>query len=114
MARSFRREKVSSLIQEELNNLLIREIEFKDALVTLTGVDVSSDLEVARVRFSVIPSEKSGYVLKILEKFKGRLQNWLLKKINIKPMPRLMFEIDYGIANAAKVEKLLIDEDNKL
>ncbi|MEK9183794.1 MAG: 30S ribosome-binding factor RbfA [Patescibacteria group bacterium] len=111
--RAFRKEKIGSLILEELNNILIREIEFKDALVTLTDVDVSSDLEIAKVGFSVIPSEKSDYVLKILNKFKGRLQFWLLKKINIRPMPKLMFKINYGIENAAEVEKLLLEEDNK-
>ncbi len=112
--RPFRKEKIGSLILEELNNILIREIEFKDALVTLTNVDISSDLEIARVGFSVIPSEKADYVLKILEKFTGRLQFWLLRKMNIRPMPKLLFKIDYGIENAARVEKLLLDKDNKI
>ena len=111
--KTHRRERVGSLIHEELNNLIIREIEFKEALVTITGVDVTDDLENARVRFSVLPSKKSEDILKILNKFRGRLQNWLLKKINIKPMPNLMFEIDYGIENAAQVEKLLLKDDNK-
>lgn len=104
--RFHRKERVSKLILEELNNIIIRELEFRDALVTLTNVEVSSDLEVAVVKFSALPSEKGEEVLRIFKKFAGRLQNWLLKKINIKPMPRLRFEIDRGLENAAEVERL--------
>lgn len=110
--RFHRKERIGKLILEELNNVISRELEFKEALVTLTDVKVSDDLEVAAVRFSVIPSEKSGEVLKILEKFTGRFQHRLLKKINIKPLPRIRFEIDHGIENAAEIEKLLIKEHN--
>jgi len=34
----------------------------------------------------------------------------LLKKINIKPMPRLIFEIDRGLEHAANVEKALLNQ----
>jgi len=103
-----RKERISKLILEELNNIIVRELEFKDVLVTLTDVEVSTDLETALVKFSVLPFEKADQVLKILNKFAGRLQYWLLKKINIKPMPRIKFEIDRGLENAAEIEKLTL------
>lgn len=111
--RFHRKERVSKLILEELNNIISRELEFKDALVTLTDVQVSEDLEVAVVKFSVIPSEKAKEALRILEKFTGRLQHWLLKRVNIKPLPHVRFEIDYGLENAAEIEKITIKEHNK-
>ncbi len=110
--RFHRKERISKLILEELNNIISREIEFKDALLTLTDVQVSDDLKVAVVKFSVIPSEKAKDVLKVLERFAGRLQHWLLKRINIKPLPHIKFEIDHGLENAAEIEKLLIKEHN--
>lgn len=108
--RFHRKERVSKLILEELNNIISRELEFKGALVTLTGVAVTSDLGIAVVKFSALPSEKSGEVLRILGKFSGRLQILLLKKINIRPMPRIRFEIDHGLENAAEIEKLLLKD----
>lgn len=110
----YRRERISKLILEELNNWISKELEFRGALVTLTDVEVSPDLEVAIVKFSVIPSDKAPEAFKILEQFTSRLQGWLLKKINIKPLPRLRFELDRGLENAAEVEKLsLLDHDSQ-
>lgn len=106
----FRKERVSSLIQEELNKIILREIEIPGALITITGVDVSKDLERAIVKFSVYPSDQAEKVLKILEKNRRHLQYLLIKKINIKPMPKISFKIDYGPEKAARVEKVLLNK----
>lgn len=112
--RFHRPDRVSDLIIEELNKLIVHEIEFEPGvLVTITDVEVVKDLQIARVKISVIPSEKSPRILEILQKFAGRLQHWLWKKINIRPMPRLEFEIDRGLERAADIEKKLLDEYNK-
>jgi len=93
--RFHRPERVSDLIIEELNKLIVREIEFEPGvLVTITDVAVDRRLDTAKVRISVIPLEKTERVLEILQKFAGRLQRWLWKKINIRPMPRIEFTID--------------------
>lgn len=90
--------------------LIEREMEFPGALATITGVDVSKKLEAARIRISVIPSDKAAHVFSKLEKARGKLQFLLNRKLNIKPMPRIIFEIDPGPENAAKVEKALLGE----
>ena len=91
---------------------MLREIEFP-TLVTITGVEVSKKLDIARVLLSVIQSKFDAKVLTIAEREEGHLQYLLAKKINIRPMPRIKFEIDYGAENAAKVEKLLMDEHTR-
>ena len=104
----FRAERVGKLMREELAKMIIREVEF-GALVTITEVEVEKKLEHARVLVSVLPASKEKSVLAALKKEAGHFQHLLLKKINIKPMPRIAFEIDRGLANAAKVEKALLD-----
>lgn len=106
----FRAERVGSLIQRELNKILLKEIEIPGALITITNVDVSSDLERAIIKFSVYPSNKAKDVFKILEKNCRHLQYFLMKKINIKPMPKISFKIDYGPEKAARVEKALLNK----
>ncbi|OGY62865.1 MAG: ribosome-binding factor A [Candidatus Harrisonbacteria bacterium RIFCSPHIGHO2_01_FULL_44_13] len=106
----FRAQRVSSLIRDELNKLLLRYVEIPEALTTITDVAVSKDLDRAVVKFSVLPSEKAERVLKILNKARGNLQYRLLRKINIKPMPQIAFEIDYGPTKAASIEKALMNE----
>ncbi|HEY4475329.1 MAG TPA: ribosome-binding factor A [Candidatus Paceibacterota bacterium] len=110
----YRSDRVSSLIEKELGMLLIKEIETPGALITITAVEVQRKMERAVVKFSVIPSEKAPEVLKILGKAAGRLQFMLSRKLNIKPMPKIVFEIDRGPENAAQVEKALLSDNNSV
>ncbi len=104
-----RHQRVESLIQSELNKIILKELEFPADLVTITSIEVQKDLDHATVNISVLPSEKSEEVLKILVKNRKHLQYLLLKKINIRPMPEIRFKIDYGIQEAAKMEKVFLD-----
>jgi len=121
-----RPERVANLIKEELSKIISRELEFSNCLVTITGVEIDKKLERAVVNFSVFspcqgcPSRQidecvegtprdAESVLKILDKNCGYLQYLLAKKINIKPMPKIVFKIDKGLEKAAEIEKLLLE-----
>lgn len=106
--RFFRSDRVQKLIREELAKIIIREMEFGNALVTITEVGVDKKLEHAEVRVSVIPSEAAPRALAALKEWTGKLQYLLTKKINIKPMPRIAFALDLGPGNAANVEKVIL------
>ncbi|MBU6500625.1 MAG: ribosome-binding factor A [Patescibacteria group bacterium] len=110
---NYRPLRVSKLIKEELGELLLKNLEFPGVLVTITDVNVSSKLDIARVELSVLPVDATKKVFKAVNAAQKELQYLLLKKINIKPMPQIMFEVDHGAENAAKVEKLLIQDNNK-
>ncbi|HAS94996.1 TPA: ribosome-binding factor A, partial [Candidatus Wolfebacteria bacterium] len=43
----YRKERLSNLIEEELSNIIVRELEFDGALVTITGVELSEDSDFA-------------------------------------------------------------------
>ncbi|MDI6734390.1 MAG: ribosome-binding factor A [Patescibacteria group bacterium] len=92
--RPYRNLKIANLIQEELSKLFIRELDFDNALVTIINVIVDEDLLHSRVRLGIIPYEKGPEVFTLLQKHRGRLQHVLLKKLNIKPMPHIAFEIE--------------------
>ena len=111
--RFYRSQRVEKLIREELSKILVREFEFPAALVTVTEVEVDKKLEHAKAMVSVIPSLSGGFALGILDKNIGMIQHMLLKKINIKPMPRISFALDRGMENAARVEKVLIKEEGE-
>ena len=110
---NYRPLRMAQLIRDELGKLLIREMEFDGALVTITEVLVTEKLDHAKVLVSIFPEAQADATLKILHATSGNLQHELLRKLNIKPMPRIEFHIDHGPANAAKVEKKLLEEDNK-
>lgn len=103
----YRQEKVNSLIREELAKIILRAIEFPDSLVTITEVDTEDNMDKSVVSFSVLPPEKAGDVLKIFNRNSSRLNHLLAEKIHIKPMPRIVFEIDHSLEKAARIEKIL-------
>ena len=106
-----RPERASSLIMEELGKLILKEIEIPGALATITEVNVTNDLLRAVVKVSVYPTEKSDAVKKALDQARGTLQHLLMKQMNIRPMPQIFFEIDYGQELAARIEKKLMKSE---
>lgn len=105
---NFRSLRVANLIHEELSKIIVREMEFPESLVTISSVEVDKKMERAIVNVSVIPDENFKRVMKALEKERPRLHHILFKKINIKPMPDIIFREDRGLERAAAVEKALI------
>ena len=100
-----RPERVVNLIKEELSKLIARELEFPDSLMTIIDVEIDKKFSRAIVNFSVLPSGKFEQALKILEGNRRHLQYLLMKKINIKPMPEIIFKADRGLEKAAEIEK---------
>lgn len=113
MPRRFRDLKSSSLIREELGEIILRELEFGGALITITEVEVSPDMKTAKINFSVLPAEKAERVLNVLNKFRRKLQYLLQRKIEMKPMPQISFVIDRGLAKAADLEKVFLEVEKK-
>jgi ribosome-binding factor A len=112
---NFRPLRVAGLIQEELSKLIIREVDIPEgALATIVGVDVDRKLEHAKIRVSIFPKEKEKEGLAALVKRQGDMQYLLMKKINIKPMPRIAFEKDSGHEAAAQVEKIAMELGDEL
>lgn len=106
----YRKEKIGSLMAEELSQYLLREMEFPGTLITVTEVRVSEDLENAIVKFSAFPSEKAPEALKILNGGKKKIYHFLLKKMRMRKPPEITFQIDRGPEEAAKVEKALLNK----
>lgn len=108
-----RQEKVNSLLQKVIAEHL-REQDFEDlkGLVTITGVDVSPDLEYARVFFSVIGQEPEE-VTQILKKNIYQIQGWLNRKLTMRKVPRVTFLSDYSGEYAGHIGKLLKDIHNE-
>lgn len=112
-----RPERVGALIQKELGRIILREMETRDALVTITSVDVDKKLEHAMVYVSVllsgetVPAKAEERADRAVERLNARrpyLQTLLHHTLNIRPMPTIVFKRDRGLERAANVEKALL------
>jgi ribosome-binding factor A len=114
---SFRIEKVSKLIKEEISLIFLYKL--KDpafGLITITNVKVSPDLRVAKIYFSVFDKEKRQLALEKMNEAKAFIRSELAQRIKIRFVPELDFYIDDTIDHVEKIEgilKKLHENDNQ-
>jgi len=110
MPREFsRNQRLGNQVLRTLNELL--RFESKDPtlkLVSLTSVDLSRDLSVARVYFSLLdPNGDPEAVMAGLERASGFLRGRLGREIKIRHVPELRFHHDDSAAEAQRISSLI-------
>lgn len=104
---STRQEKVNSLLQQEIASYLNRERpEGITGLVTITAVEVTADLEHAKVFFSVVGQEEE-VVLEILKQNIYDIQGVLYDQLEMRKVPRIAFVADTSGQYAGHISKIL-------
>lgn len=99
---------VNELIKRELSQILLRELDFPEkVLVTITDVKTSSNLSQVRVWISAIPESHSEKVLRILNKQIYFIQQVLNKRLNMRPVPKIVFAREKQFSEAARIEQVL-------
>lgn len=111
--RFHRSERISSLIQRRIGWLIEKEIEIPGVLISVAGVETTEDLSQTKIGVTVYPSEKSKEAMDKLSKRARFLEFKVAREINIKPMPHIVFELDRGSEKAARIEKMLLEDNNK-
>jgi ribosome-binding factor A len=100
--------KVNEQIRKLLGEIMERELSIKTGvLITIAKVDTSRDLRYTRMFISVFPEKDTHYVSETLKKELPKIQKHLYKKLHMKPLPKISFEIDTTAQEADVVEKLL-------
>ena len=111
MANSRRVEKLAALLKREVSELLVngvRDERIHQAMITITEVEVSGDLQHAKIFVSVFGEEKKkAEVLVCLEEAKGFIRGELARRLQMRRSPELFFKIDKGILKGSSVLDLL-------
>ena len=95
------REVVSMAILAELKDPRIQD-------VTVTYVEVSSDLRHAKVHVSVMGDEThQNLSLKGLQSAAGFLQSKVSRRIDLRYTPRLNFVLDQGVKRSIEISRIL-------
>ncbi len=95
------REVVALAILSELNDPRIRD-------VTVTYVEVSGDLRLAKVHVSVMGDEtRQQLSLHGLQSAAGFLQSKCAKRINTRYTPKIEFYLDQGVKNSIEISRIL-------
>jgi ribosome-binding factor A len=100
--------RLNELIKKELGQIILKEVEFpKGILATITRVETTSDLISAKVFLSVFPEKFMAQTLKTLNFQIYFLQQELNHKLQMRPVPRLIFCQEKETVQAGRIEELL-------
>ena len=103
--------KVAEAIREVVSMSILTEL--KDPRiqnVTVTHVEVTSDLRQARVHVSVMGSEQEQQLsLHGLQSAAGFLQQKVGQRMDTRYIPRLRFELDMGVKKSIEISRILDD-----
>lgn len=106
-----RNSRIGEQMKKELSQIIQREIKDpRIGFVTVTGVEVTGDLQQAKVFISVMGSdEQKENSVKALQKAKGFIRSEVGRKIQLRHTPDLIFKMDESIEYGSKIENLLND-----
>jgi len=105
-----RTERISSIIQQEISDLLREQVNDPrlTSLISITKVSTSPDLRHTKVFISALgDSVNKNEILKGFAAASGFLRRQLANRINLKHMPELSFHFDDSIERGAEVLRLI-------
>lgn len=103
--------KVAEAVREVVAMAIITDLrDPRIQNVTVTFVEVSGDLRLAKVHISVMGDETTQNLsLKGLQNASGYLQQKISNRVDLRYTPTLRFVLDKGIKNAFEVTRILED-----
>ncbi|WP_251549155.1 30S ribosome-binding factor RbfA [Neobacillus muris] len=106
---SLRANRVGEQMKKELSDIIGRKIKDpRIGFVTVTDVQVTGDLQQAKVYISVLgDDEQKENTLKGLAKAKGFIRTEIGHRIRLRKTPEIIFEFDESIDYGNRIETLL-------
>lgn len=108
MAR-LRVEKVQEAIQHEISNMLLHDVKDpRIQFVTITGVELTDDMSIAKVYVSLYgPDEKQEETWKALNRALGFMRSEIAKRIRLRFAPSLILVKDTSMEYSAHIQSIL-------
>jgi ribosome-binding factor A len=109
MAQGSRSDRVADQVRSELATLLAREVHDPGiGFITLTRVQVTADLQLARVHYTVLGDDKARTAsAKALDRATPFLRRQVGSRLRLKRTPELKFLYDDSVAGQDRIEQIL-------
>ena len=114
-----RQKKVATAIQRELAVMLQESIRNQGAsslVLSITKVNVTIDLSLAKVYLSIFPQDKADTYLKGIDENSYQIRHDMSQRMRnqLRRMPRFSFYIDDSLDYVESIEKALNKPDNPI
>ena len=114
-----RQKKINALLQQDLAEILhlfLNKQSIQNLIVSVTGVRVTPDLQIAKVYLSIFPFAEAVHILALMEEQRGAIKNLLAGRIRnqLRIVPNLLFFIDDSLQQIEKINRSLNNPENPL
>ena len=114
-----RQEKIGTVLQQEIAALLqnaIRKGNVSNLMISVTKVNVTSDLSIAKVYLSIFPNNLASSYFENLKENKSQLRHDLSQKMKnqLRRIPELHFYLDDSLDYIEAIEKELDKGENPI
>ncbi len=112
MAQGHRPDRVGDQIRKEISELLARGAVHDPGIgfITLTRVQVSADLQVAHILYTMLGDEKARReTARALERATPFLRRQLGSRLRLRRVPDIDFRFDQAVAHQDRIEQVLRD-----
>ncbi|BCJ85307.1 30S ribosome-binding factor RbfA [Effusibacillus dendaii] len=101
--------RVAEQLKKEISEIIRQEVKDpRVGFVTVTDVEVSGDLQIAKVFVSVLGNQdQKDETLKALRKASGFIRNEVGQRIRLRLTPEISFEIDTSLDYSTKIQETL-------
>lgn len=116
---SNRQKKIAGLLQEDLAKILqkaARDGGLANLIISVTKVNITIDLAIAKVYLSVFPNEKAKEILEGVRSNAPLIKHEVaqLTRHQLRRMPELEFFIDDSLEYLSQIERSLTGVDNPI
>ncbi|EGQ27477.1 MULTISPECIES: 30S ribosome-binding factor RbfA [Sporosarcina] len=114
---SVRANRIAEQMKKELGDIIGQKLKDpRIGFVTVTGIDVTGDLQQAKVFISVLGTAKEREDTLIgLSKAKGFIRTEIGQRIRLRKTPEIEFEMDESVAYGNHIESLIrqVNDENE-
>lgn len=97
---------IDAIIRDELNDPRI------GGTWSIVRCEVTRDLRYCKVRISILEEEKRNGMMAALKNAAGFVRCELGKRVDLRYVPEILFELDTNIEYAAKIDRILKETDH--
>jgi len=101
--------RIGKLIQVELSDMILKGLKDPGLeMVSITGVDVTEDLQAAKVFFCIFgPESKRTNAVRAFGRASGFIRRELIHRLELRKVPELSFHYDSSFDQGDRIERLL-------
>ena len=105
--------RLNALLTEIVGDYFERVDDSELGFLTITGVEVDSDLNVAQIFVSVLGSDPDDddVVLEVLGEHRKAVQRAIAEQAKLRKTPEAVFKFDPAVRSGARIDSILADLD---